>query len=268
MSDKKRILIMDDEVELTTLLSNRLESRGYQTFQAHNGIQGLEKLKEGVNPDLIILDLNMPEMGGIEFYSKICDSDGLPQYPVFVFTAREGVEQLFRDFHVDGFVTKPFETDDLLDEIEIVLEEHEEEDKGSMIVGEKGLKNIMIVDNNASELKEIANIFLNVGCSVTTATKGKDGMEEIIESPPEVALIQLGLKDIPGDLAIFRLQRMAKTKKVHYFLYAKREQQDKSVLKNIGRKPGVRSMKDYVDPKDLLEEVNTVLQKIRDGEDI
>ena len=266
MSDKKTILVIDDEEQVTTLLSDRLEDKGYKTFQAHNGIQGLEKLKEGVKPDLIILDLNMPEMGGIEFYSKICDSDGLPQYPIFVFTAREGVEKLFRDLHVDGFVTKPFETDDLLEEIEIVLEEREQEDKGEMILGEKGLKNITIIDRDSSELKKIANVFLDVGCRVLTATTAKQGMEEIYENPPDIALIQLEMKDIPGDIAISRLYRMAKTKRAYYFLYAKRDRHDQNVLENYGRKPGIRSVKEYSNPAELVEEVNTILQKIRNGE--
>ena len=83
MIHKEAIFIIDDEVEIANLLADQLSLRGFYTFTADNGIDALEKLKD-VKPNLIILDINMPEMGGVEFYNNICGKNNRPLYPVFV----------------------------------------------------------------------------------------------------------------------------------------------------------------------------------------
>ena len=74
MSDQKTILLIDDEIDLQQLVKIALKSKGYNIETANNGLEGLAKL-ETVKPDLIILDMNMPKMGGLEFYQKICVND-------------------------------------------------------------------------------------------------------------------------------------------------------------------------------------------------
>jgi len=73
-----------------------------------------------ITPDLIILDMNMPRMGGIEFYKNICGQDSKPRYPVFVLTARANMEKLFKEFEVAGFLAKPFEINQLIARIETI----------------------------------------------------------------------------------------------------------------------------------------------------
>src|ERR1039458_9621785 len=102
MDQGAKILVIDDEEDLRENLKYVLEKNGYVVKLASDGIKGLEVL-ESYSPDLIILDLNMPHMGGIEFYQKICVRD-LPIYPVFVLTARANMEKFFKDFNVDGFM--------------------------------------------------------------------------------------------------------------------------------------------------------------------
>jgi len=94
---KKSILIIDDDRVLLKLAGSAFKKKGYNVYEATNGVEGLEKL-DMVEPDLIILDLKMPKMGGVEFYSRICNSDNMPEYPIFIITAREDVEHLFKDF--------------------------------------------------------------------------------------------------------------------------------------------------------------------------
>ena len=110
MSDHNKqriILLIDDEVNLQQLMKITLKSRNYHVETANNGLEGLTKL-ETVKPDLIILDMNMPKMGGLEFYQKICDGNSRPKYPVLVLTARANMEQLFKQLNIDGFMAKPF----------------------------------------------------------------------------------------------------------------------------------------------------------------
>ena len=120
MGDKRTILIVDDEVDLSTLVKIRLEEKDYYVLLACNGVEGLEIL-ESVTPDLILLDVNMPKMGGLEFYSKISTVYGRSKYPVLMLTSRASLEETFRDIDVAGFLPKPFEINELISEVERIL---------------------------------------------------------------------------------------------------------------------------------------------------
>ncbi len=117
MGVRKTILLIDDEVDLVDLVKFQLVAKGYNVVTANDGLEGLERLKI-VKPDLIILDMNMPRMGGLEFYGKISTDRGKSKYPVLVLTARANLEKTFKDIAVDGFMSKPFEIDQLILEVE------------------------------------------------------------------------------------------------------------------------------------------------------
>ncbi|MDE2223101.1 MAG: response regulator transcription factor, partial [Candidatus Omnitrophica bacterium] len=118
--ENKKILLIDDEVDLTQMLSFVLKSRGFEVRTAVDGMAALEFVHQFV-PDLIVLDINMPRMGGIEFYSKICGSNGRPLYPVLVLTARANIQGLFKDLQIDGFMIKPFEIEQLVNEAGLII---------------------------------------------------------------------------------------------------------------------------------------------------
>ena len=139
---EKKILIIEDEKEIAQLYAKRLKDKGYELALAHDGLEGLNKLKE-FTPDLILLDLNMPNMGGLEFYQHICDPQGKPKYPVLVLTGRADLELLFLEFHVDGFIIKPFEGSRLLNEVEIIL--NKQYWKKTMVMPKKSLLLMMII---------------------------------------------------------------------------------------------------------------------------
>lgn len=117
---KKIVLIIDDNANLSNLIKYRLIEQGYNVLTASNGLEGLERLKK-VTPHLVILDINMPQMGGLEFYRKIATKHGRPKYPVLFLTERAGLEDICKDIAADGFLAKPFEIDVLSKEVERIL---------------------------------------------------------------------------------------------------------------------------------------------------
>ena len=123
-SQPKTILVIDDEMDLQEMVKFALMTQGYRIETASNGLEGLDKLKT-LTPHLIILDLNMPKMGGLEFYQNICDERDQSLYPVLVLTARANMEELLKDFNIDGFMAKPFELDELLKEVDTILKNPE-----------------------------------------------------------------------------------------------------------------------------------------------
>jgi CheY-like chemotaxis protein len=257
---KSKILVIDDEPAILEIIQLRLEAADYEVTCAHHGLEALEKLKN-MKPDLIILDLNMPKMGGIEFYQHICDSNSVPKFPVLVLTARANMERLFREFHVNGFIHKPFKGEQLLDEVRTILCE---ETKKRIF---RTPRLITIVEDNADELSKIASLFKANHYEVTAAEDGAGAIEKISNDLPDLALIQLGLRDIPGDLVILRLSQMSKTRRIPFVLYIHENyEHDREVIKNFGDKSGVRVIKEYDDPKDLLMAVNKIFGDIEQEE--
>jgi DNA-binding response OmpR family regulator len=257
-SHQKVILVIDDEVNLQQLLKVSLNSNNYHVEIANNGIEGLEKLKT-VKPDLIILDMNMPRMGGVEFYEMLCDGNTHPKYPVLVLTARANMEQLFKEVNIDGFMPKPFEISELLHEIERIIKKNSESGFKITSSGFREPKKICIVEKNPETLNKIGSLFLAADYVVIPAQNGTEGIERIAQAVPDIALVQLGLDDISGDLVILRLKLMDKTKDVKYILFTEKNAEKASVTKRIGEKEGIGRFIESTNPQELLKAVNEII---------
>lgn len=256
-------MVIDDEQDLRDNLQYQFSAGGYEVITAVDGLDGLEKLKE-TTPDLIILDLNMPNMGGIEFYNKVLDENGNPKYPILVLTARANTKQLFKELNIDGFITKPFEIDQVINESGIIIEKKSRQS----LPGEKieliESRGIFFVDNDEKAFREIGLTFLDVGYKVNSAKNATRAIEKMMMDPPCLALISLSLDDIPGDLVIEKLLRMSKTSDVKFILYVNRNgQHDKTVLEKMGKKNGVLGCIEYSDPKELLKAVDDAFKNDR-----
>jgi DNA-binding response OmpR family regulator len=222
---------------------------------AGDGLQALQ-IVHAFKPDLIILDMNMPRMGGIEFYSKICGPDGRPMYPVLVLTARANVEGLFKDFEIGGFMIKPFEIDQLVHEAQVIIQKKNEEIAKPIKSKSSRLRKICIVENNPEIMDKLGGMFLTADCAVIPAQTGTMAIERIMNDVPDVAVVQLGLKDISGDTVIFRLSQMSKTMDVKFILYTSLEaEHHRQVMTRIGTKEGIVTFVEYTDLAEVLEAV-------------
>jgi CheY-like chemotaxis protein len=119
MAEQKRILIIDDEEDIRTYLSTLLADQGFQTVVAKDGAEAMKILQQEV-PDLITLDISMPEKSGVKFFREIKTDDRWKGIPVVIVT---GVSEDFRNFissrhqipPPEGFVSKPISPDEILD---------------------------------------------------------------------------------------------------------------------------------------------------------
>jgi DNA-binding response OmpR family regulator len=115
-----RILIIEDDAAINRVLQLELEHEGYEVDVARDGLSGLEKaLKE---PDLVVLDLMLPRMDGIEVCKRIRAKS---RVPIIMLTARDRVPDRVAglDVGADDYVTKPFSTDELLARVRARLRE-------------------------------------------------------------------------------------------------------------------------------------------------
>ncbi len=128
---RKKILILDDEANVVTYLQTLLQDNGYDTVSAGDGSEGMEKLRSE-KPDLITLDISMPEKSGVRFYREIKENPELASIPVVVVSAVTGYGGKPEDFEKflgsrknvpppDGFVPKPIDRDELLKGIRDLL---------------------------------------------------------------------------------------------------------------------------------------------------
>jgi DNA-binding response OmpR family regulator len=117
-----KILVVDDELESLKLIGLMLQRRGYEIIAARSGRQALEKALSD-NPDLVILDVMMPDMDGYEVCRRLRASPTTASVPVIMFTAKTMVDDKVTGFQAgaDDYLTKPVHPEELASRIEAVL---------------------------------------------------------------------------------------------------------------------------------------------------
>jgi two-component system alkaline phosphatase synthesis response regulator PhoP len=116
------ILVIEDDQNISELIRYNLEATGYQVLTAHDGEIGLKMVTEA-RPDLVVLDLMLPKMDGIEICNRIRRSDALMHTPVIMVTARSGETDRIVGLEIgaDDYMTKPFSVRELEARIRTVL---------------------------------------------------------------------------------------------------------------------------------------------------
>ena len=117
-----KILIVDDEEPIRELIKYNVEKQKYETFTAENGQQALE-LCRNKNPDLIILDLMLPDMSGLDICRIIRNDSSIKDIPIIMVTAKTEDSDIVTGLELgaDDYVTKPFSPKVLLARIQSVL---------------------------------------------------------------------------------------------------------------------------------------------------
>lgn len=141
MSGRKTILIVDDERDLAEVLSYNLRKAGYDTTVVGTGRAALDAIAQAT-PDLVILDLMLPELSGTEVASRIRSNPATASIPIMMLTAKtEEVDQLVGlTVGADDYVSKPFSMKILLARIEAVLRRSRRDVDGARLVGMGGVR--------------------------------------------------------------------------------------------------------------------------------
>ena len=127
MSEKKRILIVDDEPDFSMIVQTYLEKEGFATELAYNGVEGFEKIKANP-PDAIVLDVMMPEMDGYELCALLKKDSAYANIPIVLLTAVADRVTSTKYSHYDGMSTeaddylpKPASADDITQSVKRLL---------------------------------------------------------------------------------------------------------------------------------------------------
>jgi len=108
MMPSRTLLVVEDDLDLRDTIAEALEVEGYTVMKALDGLDGIERLRAAVSPpDLILLDLMMPRMGGEEFFNYIKGVGGWQRIPVVILTADANGRATAKRLGSDAFLSKP-----------------------------------------------------------------------------------------------------------------------------------------------------------------
>jgi two-component system NtrC family sensor kinase len=253
-SQKKKILLIDDDTSLLVTLSDFLMFEGYDVITADSGEEGLRSL-ESTTPDLIVLDMSMPGMGGIGFLRKISNLQGKPDYPVLVLTARANMAEFFADVDVDGFVAKPCDPGDLLMEISRIL--FLRGGTTTTNTGQDISRKVLIGETNERDNEALVSAFADAGFTVVSVFRGPDVLERAIVEKPDAIVLRQVLHGMNGDAVARILHEMPNTRSIPVILYGA---ESKTAPENTRELCSVRAVLREADPDAVLSFVETAME--------
>jgi CheY-like chemotaxis protein len=210
---KRTILLVDDDTSLLETLRDFLSYEGYEVVTAISGEQALQKLRI-TPPDIIILDMSMPGMGGVGFLDRITNADGSTQFPVLVLTARAAMASYFADKQIDGFIAKPADPEDLLTEVSRVIFL-----RGDMIKPEVAPFPAVLAEGDPDLNKQITAALTQVGCLVTSCLTGPEAVEATISNRPAVVILRLELGEMSASDVCALLRCLPGTRAIPAVVY-------------------------------------------------
>ncbi len=244
MKKKKKILICDDEVDFTALLKLHLEKQGYQVEAVYDGEAGLKAI-EANKPDLLLLDINMPKMSGIEVYQRLTTGFGRTKIPVIIFTTREELGDLFREIDADAFLPKPFEVNALFNQINRIFNRETEPE-------------VFLADLKENpQIQVIQKALIDERFRITIVEDMKALKEKAALGAPDFIVMEYMQKDIGGENFIVELKKSSDLSKIPLIVYSY------SGFDGLGEKALKLGADDYIGKPDKPQAIITAIRKLQ-----
>ncbi len=250
----KRILLVDDDEALVRTIVDFLRHEGFDVVPARDGKQALARMDEAT-PDLLVLDISMPVMGGLEVLKRIQNPDGTRRCPVLVLTARAAMEGFFDGIAVDGFLAKPCAQEELVNLIRQILSAQDGESRCARCTK----RTLLAGESDPQRAQQLQDAFTGAGYEFIVAGTGPEVLEKAIEELPDAILINEILPHMNGSEVASLVRVMPSTRSVPIVLY----DQTRTVAddrKYAWRVPdGVVALVGPTDPGKLLQAVEKAL---------
>ncbi len=187
-----RILVVDDDPNIRELLMQEFTEAGYQVDVAGNGREALQVVRRD-RPDLIVLDVMMPEMNGFDVAAVLKNDPQTMDIPIVILSIVQDRERGFR-LGVDRYLTKPIDTDLLFREV------------GSLIEQKKSHKRVLVVDEDESTLRTLTDVLTARGYSVLEA-RGEDLVERAVALQPDIIMLSSVSSAQSGAVQMLRFEK-------------------------------------------------------------
>ena len=183
VESNQNILIIDDDILFLDMMKSKISKNGYVVHVANNGKRGIEKAKE-ILPDIIILDIIMPDLDGWTVYKKIKSIPLLSEVPIIIVTVGD-YKKMAYDFGVKEFLSKPINWKSLSDTI-------------NKYKIETSKNHILIVDDDNVTRTILKKMLIKDGWSIAEAENGEDALKSIKDKQPALILLDLIMPIMDG----------------------------------------------------------------------
>ena len=204
------ILIVDDEPNVLWFISKTCQPMGYQTLTAQSGMEALKIIQEcGDKIDLLLLDLKMPGMGGIEVLKSVRKHQ--PEIAVVILTALHEKRDECERLGIEAFVKKPYSLEDLYRIIESIIERRKEDRSPAAVDPSlEPCAKILIVDDEpqVGELLSVSLMEDVPGCKFTAkwVASGDEALRIANSFEPDIAIVDIKMPHMWGDELIRRFK--------------------------------------------------------------
>ena len=202
LEESHTILVVDDDTPIRSLLRQELSDAGYQVKEAANGKAALDAVRLS-KPDLIILDVMMPEINGFDVAAVLKNDPATMDIPIIILSIVQDKERGFR-IGVDRYLTKPIDTEKLFHEVDELLEQGVSK------------KRVLVVDEDASTVKSLTDVLTARGYKVMESNPDKL-FETASEMKPDIIMLK-SLDKLEKD-AIKELKFKKGMENVMFFVY-------------------------------------------------
>jgi PAS domain S-box-containing protein len=176
LDGKKTILVVDDEASIRELLRQELESEGYRVREAEDGRAALAEVKRE-KPDLIVLDVMMPELSGFDVAAVLRNDPETFNIPIVILSIIQDQQRGYR-LGVDRYFTKPMDSKALLHEI------------GTLLAQGASKKKVLVVDEDEATVKTLSDALQSQGYHVSAAFNGRDGVAKAVADRPDMVIVR------------------------------------------------------------------------------
>lgn len=216
-----KILLVDDEPNLLLMVGDQLRLEGFDVITAASGEEALQTLRLHP-PDLIILDISMPGMTGLALLKKLSGPDGMPRYPILVFTARANMEQFFQTAEVEGFLTKASDPSKLISEVKRILLKTRKvpsTEPTSPSPAAKARRIVLILEDEPTLNMRLKVSFSVAGYETITLTDSHLLTETLQARTPDIILLKSILRNTTGSAIASSLSDYTTAKGIRIILY-------------------------------------------------
>jgi len=194
----KTILVVDDEANIRRFLKHELTNSGYRVLEASGGKEAIDLAREH-HPDLITLDIMMPDISGLDVTAVLKNDPDTKDIPILVLSVVEEKEKAYK-LGANDFVTKPFTIKALTDKINRLLRDAQ--------------KTILVVDDDKSLVKSLKYRLEKRGFFIYAAHDGKEALEMVKGHLPDLVLLDIVMPEMDGYEVMKALKRKPDTAQI------------------------------------------------------
>lgn len=204
---KTRILTVDDSRTVHILVTKAFRECGVEILKASNGVEGLSVAAKE-DPDLILLDVTMPVMDGVEMLTRLKGDPKLKQIPVVMLTAEGGRDAVMKiaKMGIRDYIVKPFSEDKLLEKVGRIVDLNREEKPKTIL----DKLNILVVEDKPVIVDAITNGMSHLPWDFVIASDAPEGFEKFQDRDYDLVLVSLSLSDDSGFELFKKIQNAKK----------------------------------------------------------